>query len=87
MKGRTVFGIIGWGLLALATLSFLLHAWLQVKTGSDWGYRNSKNQPMTYLGALASFGVLGIVALIYLYYWLKSIVQRRRDRVRAGVQR
>lgn len=80
MKGRTVFAIVGWGMLGLTVLSFLLHALLQVKTGNDTGYFNSKHQPLTYLGALAYFGVLGIVGFVMLFYWLRSRIRRRRDK-------
>ena len=72
--------IMGWGMLGLTVLSFLVHALLQVKTGADMGYLTVKHQPMTYLGALASFGVLGIAGLVMLFYWLKGRIQRRRDR-------
>lgn len=61
MKGRTEFGVIGWSLLGLAGLGVVIQAFLQIKTGHDVGYRNAKNQPMIYLGALATFGVGGIV--------------------------
>lgn len=80
-KGRTLFAIVGWGLVGLTFLGFLLHALLQVKTGNDWVYRNYKHQWMTYLGALASFGLMGIVGLVGLYYRLKSIIQKRRERL------
>jgi len=80
VKGRTVFAIVGWGMLGLTFLSFLLHALWQIKTGSEWGYLTARHQPMTYLGALATFGLVGMVALVMLYYWLKAFIQRRRKK-------
>jgi uncharacterized BrkB/YihY/UPF0761 family membrane protein len=81
MKKRTMFAIVGYVLVGLSILTFVLHALLQIKTGSDWGYRNSKNQPMTYLGALATLGVMAIVGIVMLYYRLKSVVRERRERM------
>lgn len=72
MKGRTVFGIIGWGLIALTVVGFLLRALLQVETGG-W-YRTYKYQYVTYLGALATLVIVGIVGVIGLYYWIKRVM-------------
>jgi hypothetical protein len=44
-----------WGLLGLVVISFVLRALWQIQSGQDIGYYNYKNQPMTYLGALASW--------------------------------
>ena len=83
MKGRTVFGFIGWFLIGLTAVGFLLRALFHVKTGTDFGYLNYKFQPMTYLGALATFGVLAIVGLIGLGYRVKrSLQERSRSRMR-----
>jgi hypothetical protein len=79
MKRRTVLGIIGWGLLGLVVLSFVLRALWQVQSGQDIGYYNYKNQPMTYLGALASLALAALVGLIALYYRVKKAIEKRRD--------
>jgi len=80
MKGRTVVGIIGWGVLGLMLLSFVLRALWQVESGQDIGYSNYKNQPMTYLGALASLAIAALVGVIGLYYRIKKVIESRRDR-------
>jgi ABC-type antimicrobial peptide transport system permease subunit len=80
MKGRTVFGIVGWGLLGLGLLSFVFNAVRQVASGQDVGYSNFKHQPMTYLGMLATLAIVGIVGVIGLYYRIKKVVESRRDR-------
>ena len=77
MKRKTVIGIIGWLLTALAVVSLLLSALYKVKTGTDWGYLTYKYQPMTYLGALATFGLLALVLIVGLYYRAKRFLQQR----------
>lgn len=79
MKGRTIFGVVGWGLIGLMVLGFVLHAFMHIKTGGDGGYRNYKNQPMTYLGALASLGVVALVGVVAMYYRLKRMLGNRRQ--------
>jgi hypothetical protein len=77
-RGRIVFGVIGYGLVGLIFLSFILRALWHVKSGQDWGYSNYKNQPMTYLGALASIAVGALAALVGLGYRLKRKMENRR---------
>jgi hypothetical protein len=79
-KGKIVFGVIGYGLIGLVFLSLILRALWQVKSGTDWAYSNYKNQPMTYLGFLASMAIAVVVGIIGLYYWLRTAIQRRRNR-------
>ena len=79
MNKRTIFTVIGWGLIGLAVLSFVAHAILQLTTGDEWGYRDHRYQPRTYIGALASFGILLLVSVIGLYYRLKQYFVRRRS--------
>ena len=76
MKGRTVFAIVGWGLLAVAALTFVLHALWHIKTGDNWGYCNVKNQPITYLGALFTLAVAGVICVVALY---QRIRKRQRN--------
>lgn len=70
------------GLLALAFVGFVLHALLQIEAGNDWGYRNYKHQPLTYLGALATLAIAGLVGVVGLYYRVKRFLQERSDRGR-----
>jgi hypothetical protein len=79
MKRTTILGIIGWSLLGLAVLSFVLRALWQVQSGQDVGYYNYKKQPMTYLGALASLALVVLVGLVGLYYRVKKVIEKRRD--------
>lgn len=79
MKGRTVFGFIGWFLIALPAVGFVLRALFHVKTGTDGGYLNYKYQPMTYLGALGTIGLAVVVGLIGLYYRVKRSVQKKNS--------
>lgn len=82
MKGRTILAIVGCGLIGLGVLTFILHALLQLSTGDEWGYRNYKGQPMTYLGALATLGIGALVGVVGLYYRVKRMIQSRRDGAR-----
>jgi hypothetical protein len=79
MKGRTVFAIFGWCLLGLGLLSFILRAWWHVESGQDFGYRNYKNQPMTYLGFLATMAIGALIVVVGIYSWIKKAIQSRRD--------
>ena len=83
MKRKTVFAIIGGALIAMGVVGFVLHALLQIEAG-ELGYRNYKNQPMTYLGALATLGVAVVVGIIGLYYRVKALIQQRSAQRRFG---
>lgn len=82
MKGKTIFAIIGCGLLGLAVLAFVLRAVFLVSAGDDVGYSNYKGQPMTYMGALATLGIAALIGVIGLYYRVKGTIQSRRDRLK-----
>jgi hypothetical protein len=67
-------------MLGLALLSFVLQALWQVKADIDAGYSNYKNQPMTYLGALASLAIAATVGVIWAYFRIKKAVEDKRRR-------
>lgn len=77
MNRKAVFGIIGWSLIALTAVGFVVRALLQIETG-HWAYRNYKYQWMTYLGTLATLGIAAGVGLIGLYYRVKRLLQEKR---------
>jgi hypothetical protein len=79
MKRRIIFGVIGYSLIGLGLIGFVLRALFMVKTGTDLGYRTHWNQPMTYLGALALMGMLAIVGVIGLYYRARRFMEQRRS--------
>jgi hypothetical protein len=80
MKRKIVFGIIGGFLIALAFISFILHALLQIKTGNEWAYHNYRYQWTTYLGALATLGIAALIGLVGLYHRVKRFVQKKSAR-------
>jgi len=80
MRGRTVFAIVGWGLLAVALVGFVLRGSFLWETGGDLGYRNYKHQPMTYLGTFATLGIAGLIGVVGLYYRVKRRLQQRSER-------
>jgi hypothetical protein len=79
MKGRTVFAVVGWGLLALAVLTFVLQALWHIKTGDSWGYRNVRNQPITYLGAVFTLAIAGAIGITALYQRFRRSRKPRTD--------
>ncbi len=59
-------------------VGFVLHALMQIGAG-DPGYRTVKHQPMTYLGALATLGIVCLIGIVGLYYRAKRFLQQRQD--------
>ena len=79
MKRKTILGVIGYSLIGLMLIGFVLKALFKVKTGTDLGYRTHWHQPMTYLGALFLMGMLAVVGVIGLYYRAKQFLEKRRS--------
>ena len=78
-KGKKIFAVIGYGLVGLMVVGFLLHIILQIKSGYGGAiYLNSKHQPNTYIGALISFGIIAALGLVALYYRVKRVIERKR---------
>ena len=80
MKGRRVFAVVGFGLAGVMVLGFLLEVIWQVKTGHGGDtYYNVYHQPLTYIGALITFGIVALLGLVALYYRGKRALDRRRS--------
>ena len=77
MKRKIILGVIGYSLIGLMLIGFVLNAFFKVKTGTDLGYRTHWHQPMTYLGALALMGMLAVVGVIGVYYRAKRFLQKK----------
>ena len=79
MKGKVIFGIIGWSLIALGAIGLVLRALFKVTTGTDLGYRTAWHQPMTYLGLLFLMGMLAVLGMIGLYYRARQFLEKRKS--------
>jgi len=85
MKARTVFAIVGWGLLGFMVLAVVLHALLQLSGGIDTGYRTYRNQYMTYMGQLAMLAIMVLIGVVGLYYRAKRFLGKKaQKRTEAG---
>jgi hypothetical protein len=79
-RGKIIFGVVGYALVGLVFVSFIFRALWHVKSGQGLEYSNYKNQPMTYLGALGSMTIAGLVVVVGLYYRLRKNLENRRNR-------